>query len=613
MEEEKANNFEDIHIEDYTAEYEHDLATADTLFFTNSRKSISLNGKWNYIVDQYDTCIRQKWFLEKYVDSEGYSLPVDYSFDEWPIMTLPCCWNVNSPEYKLYEGTMVFTRKFQLSPEQFENKKVFLRIGAVNNVARVFLNKKYLGLHRGGSTPFCFDITDTLIKGEEFNRILIAADSARRPEQVPTENTDWFNYGGVYRDIELFIVPNNYIKDLKVALIPDGKFNRIKVDVEVIGNEKLTEGCVKLSIEELGIAEMIELVQENNVLKGTLTIKIKDLKLWKPEVPKLYKVSAQLYSSKTDTDTDIIDEVTDDIGFREIKVEGKKIYLNGEEIFLKGVSCHEESVENGKALSDAERFENMNIAKSLGCNFMRLAHYPHNEKSAKLADKMGLLLWEEIPVYWAIKFDRKETYEDAENQLCELIKRDYNRASVIIWSVGNENADTDKRLKFMSDLAKKAHQIDSTRCVSAACLVDSVHNKINDRLTEYLDIIGLNEYFGWYNPHFDMLPDLLKNSSPDKPVVISEFGADALPGLHGKDTEKGNEEYQEYVYKEQTKVLGATSYISGMSPWILYDFRCPRRTSNIQGYYNRKGLLSPEKKYKKKAFYVLQDFYLNKK
>ncbi|MCR4580659.1 MAG: hypothetical protein K5681_09970, partial [Treponema sp.] len=220
-----------------------------------------------------------------------------------------------------------------------------------------------------------------------------------------------------------------------------------------------------------------------------------------------------------------------------------------------------------------------------------------------------LLLWEEVPVYWAIKFKREATYRYAENQLKELILRDINRASVIVWSVGNENADTDDRLNFMSNLANTAHQIDSSRLVSAACLVDQVNNKISDRLTDYLDIIGINEYYGWYDPDFSRLPKMLENSNPEKPVIITEFGADALPEFHGSPSEKGNEEYQEWVYQKQTETLSKIPYVQGMTPWIMYDFRCPRRTAAIQKYYNRKGLLSPDKNYRKKAFYVLQKFY----
>lgn len=586
----KKNYMSDIHLEDYTEQYEIKHATADTMIFDGGRKTELLNGEWQYAVDQYDTCLRQMWFKEKYYDDKGYSLPIDYSFDEWPTMQLPACWNTVSKEYLLYDGSMVFTRKF--SYQKGAEEDVFLKIGAANYLVRVFLNGEYVGMHRGGSTPAYWNITKEL---KDKNRILIVVDSTRRPEQVPTENTDWFNYGGVYRDIELIRVPKIYIKDFKIALVPDGTYSRIQVKVKLSETQNTV---AKLSIEELGIEQDIPL----NGGVGEAVIEAKP-ELWTPENPKLYDVTLTCQQ----------DKVSDRVGFREIKVENGEILLNGQSIFLRGISCHEESVENGKALTDAERMENLMIAKELGCNFMRIAHYPHNERMAKLADEVGMLLWEEIPVYWAIKFDRDKTYEDAQNQLLELITRDWNRASVIVWSVGNENADTDERLKFMSGLAKCAHKEDETRLVSAACLVDAEKNVIADRLIEYLDVIGINEYCGWYTPDFEKLPQLMANSNPDKPVIITEFGADALPGHHGTITDKGTEECQVYVYERQIATLREISYIKGMTPWILYDFRCPRRTHFLQKYYNRKGLLSADKKYKKPAFEVLQKFYLELK
>ena len=576
----------DIHLEDYTEEYETGFATGDTMIFEGGRREELLNGGWHYAVDQYDTCLRQKWYKERYRDEKGFTVPIDYSFDEWPVMQLPCSWNTIDPMYLLYEGSMIFTRKISYIAEREET--VFLKVGAANYLCRVFLNGKYVGMHRGGSTPAFWNITEYL-KAE--NRIVLAVDGTRRPEQVPTENTDWFNYCGVYRDIALIRVPKCHIKTFKIALVPDGTFGHVMAKVTL--SEKITAKA-ELVIEELGVSRKIQL--ENGA--GEVVFDAKP-ELWTPEKPKLYDVKV---TCGTDT-------VSDRVGFREIRVNGRDILLNGEPVFLRGISCHEDSVENGKGLTREERIENIRIAKELGCNFMRLAHYPHNEEMAKLADELGLLLWEEIPVYWAIRFEREKTYEDAKNQLRELINRDWNRASVIIWSVGNENADTDERLKFMSALAECAHREDETRMVSAACLVNAAKNKIEDRLMEYLDIIGINEYCGWYTPDFAMLPALMENSQPDKPVIVTEFGADALPHHHGTISDKGTEECQADVYEKQIATLRNIDYIKGMTPWILYDFRCPRRTSLIQKYYNRKGLLSEDKKYRKPAFYVLQKFY----
>ncbi len=580
----------DIHLEDYTEQYELGFATAETMVFDGGRRKESLNGQWHYAIDQYDTCLRQKWYKERYYDDQGLSIPIDYSFDEWPIMQLPACWNTVSKEFLLYDGSMIFTRRFSFRREGEE--EVFLRIGAASYLCRVFLNGEYVGMHRGGSTPAYWNITQYL---KDNNRIVVAVDSTRRPEQVPTENTDWFNYGGLYRDIELIRVPKTYIKDFRIALVPDGTFSRIQVKVKLSEAQNTT---AKLSISELGIEQEIPVTDG----EGALVLEAKPA-LWSPENPKLYDVELSCAT----------DKVSDRVGFREIKVVGREILLNGKALFLRGISCHEESVENGKGLTDAERIENILLAKEMGCNFMRIAHYPHHERMAKLADEMGILLWEEIPVYWAIRFEREKTYEDAENQLRELIIRDWNRASVIIWSVGNENADTDERLKFMGSLAECAHREDDTRLVSAACLVDGAKNMIADRLIDYLDVIGINEYCGWYTPDFRKLPELMENSNPSKPVIITEFGADAMPDHHGTITDKGTEECQVYVYEKQIETLREIDYIKGMTPWILYDFRCPRRASVIQQYYNRKGLLSPDKKYKKPAFSTLQKFYLELK
>lgn len=585
MEKEK-KYMSDIHLEDYTKQYEGKQASADTMVFDAGRKRDLLNGEWQYAVDQYDTCLRQKWYQERYFDENGYSLPVDYSFDQWPVMHLPCCWNTVEEKFLLYEGSMVFTRKF--SYRNSGEAKVVLKVGAANYLCRVFLNGSYVGMHRGGSTPFYFDITEVLAAE---NRIVIVVDSTRRAEQVPTENTDWFNYGGLYRDIELLYLPDVFIRDFKIGLAADGTYGRIEARLTL---SKPVSATAVLSIEELGIEEQIAITDGT----GSVLLEAQP-ELWSPETPKLYRVKV----------TCMEDHVEDRVGFREIKVEQGEILLNGKPLYLRGISCHEDSVENGKALTDRERTENIMLAKDLGCNFMRIAHYPHSERMAKLADEMGILLWEEIPVYWAIRFEREETYQDAENQLRELMIRDWNRASVIVWSVGNENADTDERLQFMSRLAQCARAEGGNRLVSAACLVNSERNIIADRLTDYLDVIGLNEYCGWYTPDFEKLPQLLANSRPEKPVVITEFGADALPEHHGTGSDKGTEECQAYVYERQIETLRDIDYVKGMTPWILYDFRCPRRTSFIQGYYNRKGLLSADKEHKKMAYEILQAFY----
>ena len=577
----------DILISDYKQDYAGNNALAKDLIFMGGRQTYSLNGEWHYAIDQYDTCLRQKWFLEQYFDKDGRSLPVDFSFQDWPTISLPCSVNTEKPELFWYEGPLVFTRTFSWDMQENMGKKVFLRIGAANYFSYIFLNGKYICKHEGGSTPFMWDVTEYL---EKENRILIVSDNTRNHLFVPTENTDWFNYSGVYRDIELVALPTEYLKDLKVNLVPHSDFSQIRIAAETSADS----GIVTVEIPELQIATSMEI--QNG--KGEIVVEARP-NLWSPETPILYDVTATFGQ----------DKVVDRVGFREISVEGRDILLNGKKLFLRGVSVHEDSQFTGKALNDEERLTIIHTAKKLGANYLRLAHYPHHENMAKLCDEQGILLWEEIPVYWAIAFDNPATYNNARNQLEELMCRDFNRASVIIWSVGNENLDSDDRFRFMGNLADFAHQYDNTRMVSAACLVDGETLSIKDRLAEKLDIIGVNEYIGWYSPNFEELPQLMNNSNPTKPVIISEFGADATPGLHGSVDDKGTEECQEAIYRKQIEVIRQIPYIKGITPWILFDFRCPRRTAAIQGYYNRKGLVSSDRTYYKPAFSVLQSFY----
>ena len=303
------------------------------------------------------------------------------------------------------------------------------------------------------------------------------------------------------------------------------------------------------------------------------------------------------------------DIVSDRIGFRDIRVEGRRILLNGEEIFLRGVCVHEDDLALGKTTNEADIRRRLAHARELGANILRLAHYPHHERVAEIADEVGMMLWEEVPVYWAVDFENPGTLADARNQLCELIRRDRNRASAVIWGVGNENADTQARYLFMRDLAQTARALDPTRLVSAACLINRVTFTIEDRLAAHLDVIGLNEYFGWYEPSLEGLERLLVNSSPDRPVVISETGADAVAGLRSGSGALFSEDRQADMLSAQAAAVGRADYVRGFFPWLLYDFRSPRRQTVLQRGFNLKGLVAADKTTRKLAFARLREIY----
>jgi len=593
---EKSGNYQSaIHDENYESEYLDPMLTAPSLINITGRETESLNGKWNFAADLYDTCKRQRWFKDERFSAAGDELPLDYDWESLEQFNVPASWNLEKPELLYFEGTGVYTRTFRYIPCK-PDERLLLRFEGAAYRTSIFLNGKFLGTHDGASTPFNVDITG-IVKTD--NRIVVTVDARRLPQRIPMENTDWFNYGGIYRDVFLVRLPQVFIKDWFIRLCPDGTFSFILADVEIAHADGTpVSGEALLEIPELDIKQKIA-VQNG---KGAVKISAKP-QLWSPKNPKLYNTIITFGTSGA------YDSVKDRIGFREIKTRGYEIFLNGEKIFLRGICVHEDHYALGKTTNEEIIRKTIRDLKEMNGMYLRLAHYPHDARFARIADEEGVLLWEEVPVYWAIAFKNDDTYNDAENQLSELILRDRNRASVIIWSVGNENADTDSRLAFMSKLAQKAKALDGTRLVSAACLINHEKLLIQDRLADYLDVIGINEYYGWYDPDFEKLPKILTNSNPGKPVLICEFGGDARAGQRGSADDLWTEDKQKKLYEKQTEVFKKCPYIAGTTPWILYDFRCPRRFNRYQEGFNRKGLIDADRVTKKPAFFVMQEFY----
>jgi beta-glucuronidase len=567
----------------------------------------SLNGKWNYIVDPYETGYYS--FHSEVYDQKNIGSPsafynnyhaknkaelVEYDFDKSPLMTVPGDWNTQSKELFYYEGTVWYKKSFDYSLK--ERKRLFVYFGAVNYKAEVYLNGKKLGTHIGGFTPFHFEITDVV--KEKANYLVVKADNRRMKDAVPTTNTDWWNYGGITRDVWLTEKPAAFIQDYAIHLN--------KTDSNTIAGFIKLEGAAageKISLEIPGLNPEKQLAVNNEGRVDFSFSPAQKITCWTPENPKLYKVIL-----RTSSDT-----VQEEIGFKTIEAKGADLLLNGKPIFLRGISLHEE-IGGRRAYSEADAASLLKIAKELGCNYVRLAHYPHNENTLRMADKMGLLVWEEIPVYWTISFGNSATYDNAANQLSEMIARDKNRASVIVWSVANETPSSEARNSFLINLIKYAKQLDSTRLVSAALLTRSENGigLIDDTLGNFLDIIAFNEYRGWYGGDLATAPDAKWKTPYNKPVIVSEFGGDAKQGLHGDKAERWTEEYQQYLYQQNLLMIEKIPNLRGLSPWILMDFRSPRRLlPGVQDGFNRKGLVS-DKGIKKKAFFTLQSFYRKK-
>jgi len=561
---------------------------------TESRDYLSLNGEWDVIVDAFDVGDKREFFNNA-VQSSPAQL-VEYNFSNSMKLRVPGDWNTQDKELFRYEGSVWYHREF--TADKLRGKNYVLYFEAVNYIAKVYLNGEFLGEHEGGFTPFQFDVNDVLKDGE--NSLVVKTNNRREPAYIPTMSTDWWNYGGITRSVKLLELESGYISDYSVVYVP-GPEPAIKAHFKAAGDYR-ENAKVQLRIPELDVTAAAAL-DRNGEAEVVFPA---DPQLWTPEVPKLYGVEIAFKSS----------EIVDRIGFRTVDVDGTEILLNGEPVFLRGISIHEERPEGaGRAWSESDARTLLGWAKELGCNYVRLAHYPHNEAMLRVADELGLLVWAEIPVYWDIQFGSEAVYKKAEAQYTEMLARDKNRAAVILWSVANETPKEEVRTEFLGRLVDKVRSLDRTRLVTAAINTQSsteFGRHIDDPFAKKVDVIGINSYCGWYEDTPEACASYRWVSDYNKPIIVSEFGAGALQGLHGDEHRVFTEENQALVYRYNLEMLDKMKDLRGVSPWILKDFLSPRRPlPKIQDYWNRKGLLS-ENGIKKKAWFVMQDWYEKK-
>ncbi|MEE4208950.1 MAG: glycoside hydrolase family 2 TIM barrel-domain containing protein [Parvularcula sp.] len=649
--------------EENKAAEEYDLfARADSQYavpdapigFIDGRQKMSLNGEWRLIIDPVGIGAPGTAFggfpLNRKVQTP-YDL-IEYNFETSRAVQVPGDYQTQYNELTFYNNATWYYRTFSIS-ELSEGSRFHLNFDGANFEKRVFLNGKAIGMHEGGYVPFSFDVTEALRPGE--NTLMVWVVSRLDDDTVPTHRIDWWPYGGLTRDVELVETPTAFIRNAQVQLAP-GSTREAVVKLQYEGGP--APESARLRIPELGVDQELALDAQG---QGRIALP-RSLRLWSPDHPRLYNVTLNAGG----------DSVTDNIGFRTISTMGRQIYLNGEPIKLKGISTHEEPIgESGVAYSEAHMRRLLQEAKALNANFVRAAHYPYNRHLAKVADEVGLLLWEEVPIYWNIDFSDAEVIAVAQDQLARLVRRDWNRASVVIWSVANETPNNEARLAFLKERIDEVRTLDDTRLVSAALLggsaeqftlvaqrmahmalaaPDTLSAKdraifeailkdvdrssfddplpiiIKDPLSKFVDIIAYNQYFGWYYSSaisrrigvgedvlrplmLRLIPNLRIQSSEEKPIHISEMGAGAKLGFSGNGEGIWSETYQDAVYKAQVQMIAANPQIRGLTPWILKDFRTMVRTlPGIQDNYNRKGLID-ETGARKKAFNTLRDFY----
>ncbi len=589
----------------------------------------SLAGPWRAVIDPYD---RGGLGGMAPMAREPRS-PADlaeFSFANGLELQVPGDWNTQDPRLVFYQGVVWYERRFE--PALRPGGRTFLYFGAANYRAAIFLNGRLVGEHVGGFTPFNFDVTDDLRPGE--NLLVVKVDNRRGPEDVPTPVTDWHNYGGLTRDVLLVRVPETRIGAWELRL--DGEpGDRIVGFVDVVGARGAARA--RIEIPELDVRE--DLVAEANG-RARIDLAVRPER-WSPDSPRLYRVAVSTGAHR----------IEDEIGFRTLATRGSEILLNGEPVRLRGISIHDETLDGGgRAHSEAHAEATLDLARRLGCNFVRLAHYPHPDAMARTADRLGLLVWAELPVYWAVDFENEETLDLARRMFSELIARDRNRVSIAFWSLGNETPASQARDRFFAELAAHVRREDPSRLLTAALLTggevlmpflrdyylpallgwarDEWLLRVDDGLEEIVDVPAINQYFGWYysgalalatpvdserarRVMLDNMHRIRFETRLGKPLIISELGAGARQGLHAAPGELRvySEEYQVRVYRAQLDMLERQETVRGISPWILKDFRAPLRLyQGVQDHWNRKGLVS-ETGVEKAAFAVLRDHY----
>lgn len=577
------------------------VSHAATTYIQNvyGRHSTSLNGKWSAIVDPYDAGYNMRVFLDRKSRPSGNFY--EYDFDGATRLNVPGDWNSQRDELKYYEGTVWYARHFNFTPTG--HQRHILYFAGVSNRCKVYLNGQLIATHEGAFTPFQVEVSDKLVSGD--NLLVVAVNNTRRVDAIPAMSFDWWNYGGITRDVMLVTLPDTYISDYFIRL-DKHRSDLLLADVSL--SRPVAGQRIMVTIPGAGVKMQLT-TDANGVASGRLSVR--KLQRWSPDKPTLY---ATTITAPNDT-------VTEQIGFRNINVEKTKVLLNGQPVFLRGVSFHEEIAQRmGRATSMADAVALVTEAKNLGCNMVRLAHYQQNEYIVREAERQGLMVWQEVPVWQSIDFTNDSTLRKAQQMLRETILRDRNRCADCFWGIANETKNTPARNRFLAQLLKTGKEMDTTRLFVAAFDLANFDKQqdefvMHDDFYPNLDLVGINKYMGWYAKWPKDPSQIRWNVAPGKPLLISEFGGEALYGQHGDDTnpDSWSEDYQAKLYRDNLRMFENIPNLCGISPWVLFDFRSPTRlhSTNQEGW-NRKGLISDQGQ-RKEAWYIMHDYYMKKK
>ncbi len=555
------------------------------------RQRVDLSGFWGFRFDPEDAGLDAGW-------GAGFA-------PRRPIAA-PASWNEQFEEMRDYLGSAWYRTSFAL-PWGWSEKRVRLRFGSVNYLAEVWLNGAYLGVHEGGHLPFEFDATPHL-RGEE-NLLVVRVEGELAPDRVPPgrippdprddfphrnhpdTSFDFFPFCGIHRPVMLYATPHDAITDLTVRTELEGTTGLVRVRLDRTPGD---EAVARLTLKGHGA----EVAEEVRVPGGTSEVELTlpDAALWSPGSPNLYELTAELSRGG-----EVFDRYSLPVGVRTVVVEGDALLLNGEPVKLRGFGRHEDFPIAGRGLVPPAVVKDYSLMCWVGANSFRTSHYPYSEETMDLADRLGFLVVDETP---AVGLFFAEQGLERRLELCrryvrELVARDKNRPGVILWSLANEPHSKRPGAKgFFRELYDLAKSLDPTRPATLA----SMHQEA-DEAFEFCDVVCLNRYFGWYTEP-GMVEDGLTRLSEDldavhakypKPVIVTEFGADALPGCHSYPHEMFSEEYQAEMISGYARVLDAKPYVVGQHVWNMCDFKTGQEARRVGGM-NLKGVFTRDRR-----------------
>lgn len=567
------------------------------------------------------------WDIKPDPDNSGEENGWSAGFDSEMVVGVPGSWNEQLAESGLmnYVGKVWYQKRFFHTRADLK-QSVFIRIGAADFNARVWLNGTYIGCHNGGFLPFEFNVTNSILVEKE-NTLIISVDNhldhdsipqglnagdyaefgKERELSFPATVFDFFAYGGLSRNVQVYTRSENALTDVGIYTSISGKNGRIDLtlsfDASVMGT------LIRLRVLNKGteiLSKEIKPVQD----PVSTNFEIPDCRFWCPDDPHLYQLHIVLFQ-----DGQPIDEYFHDIGIREVLVTKDGLLLNGNPVFLKGFGKHEDFAVLGRGLSYPLIVKDFQLMNWIGANSFRTSHYPYAEEVMQLADRMGYLVIDEVPaVSLNFRFISDKTLLQHKQMITELITRDRNHPCVIAWSVANEpgiwgepEAVSEKAHEYWKTIRAHTLALDDSRPVTMpACAKWGVE----DPVYEYSDFISVNRYWGWYEipGEPEKAGEVLKNELQviykkyQKPVMLTEFGADTLEGAHATYPQMFTEEYQTALLQVYFRTIAGLPFMIGEHIWNFADFKTAQHHRRI--VLNKKGVFNRERLPKSAAFAV---------